>query len=83
MIGLIGANGSGKTTFFKLCDGLLSNNEGDLKVLGGSVVKDLEVRKEVIYSFNKLPVAQNQKLEQILKMYDYMYDKFEKEDINL
>ena len=77
MIGLIGANGSGKTTFFKLCDGLLSNNEGDLKVLGGSVVKDLEVRKEVIYSFNKLPVAQNQKLEQILKMYDYMYDKFD------
>ena len=34
IIGLIGKNGSGKTTFIKLISGMTQQNEGDIYILG-------------------------------------------------
>lgn len=77
IIGLIGANGSGKTTFFKMCVGLEDITAGTIKILGGDPWKNMAVRSEVIYSMHDLPVGQNEKLKRILKYYEIAYPHFD------
>lgn len=52
-VGLIGANGVGKSTFLKLLVGLLTGYEGEIYVQGQSVIKQnlTDVRKKVGYVF--------------------------------
>ena len=78
LIGLIGANGSGKTTFFKICNGNLDAAEGIVNILGGDVTKNLAVREEVIYSMHVLPVGDNLSIETIIGNYHMMYPHFDK-----
>jgi ABC-2 type transport system ATP-binding protein len=42
IVGLLGANGSGKTTTFKLLSGLLYPDEGEIKIAGVSLSKELD-----------------------------------------
>lgn len=42
IVGLLGANGSGKTTTFKLLSGLLYPDEGKVKIAGISLLKDID-----------------------------------------
>lgn len=79
LIGLIGANGSGKTTFFKLCNGNLDATEGMVTILGGDVTQNLAIREEVIYSMHALPVGDNLSIETIVGNYHMMYPHFDKE----
>ena len=41
IVGLLGANGSGKTTTFKLLSGLLTPDEGEITIDGLSIIKNL------------------------------------------
>ena len=52
-VGLIGANGVGKSTFLKLLVGLLTGYEGEIRVLGQSVNKKnlTDIRKKTGYVF--------------------------------
>lgn len=52
-VGLIGANGVGKSTFLKLLVGLLNGHEGEILVQGQPVTKKnlTEIRKKVGYVF--------------------------------
>ncbi len=52
-VGLIGANGAGKSTFLKLLTGLLSMQEGELKVAGLEMKKEnlRQIRAEIGYVF--------------------------------
>lgn len=79
LIGLIGANGSGKTTFFKICNGNLDATEGTVTILGGDVTGNLAIREEVIYSMHALPVGDNISIETIVGNYHIMYPHFDKE----
>lgn len=78
MIGLIGANGSGKTTFFKLCNGALEPTRGKLEILGGDAVGDIRLKEEVIYSMHALPVD-GWKADKILQSYYETYPHFDLE----
>lgn len=79
LIGLIGANGSGKTTFFKICNGNLDATEGSVNILGGDVTGNLAIREEVIYSMHALPVGDKLNVEDIIENYHMMYPHFDKE----
>ena len=52
-VGLIGANGVGKSTFLKLLVGLVTGYEGEIYVQGQSVIKQnlTDIRKKVGYVF--------------------------------
>ena len=45
ILGLLGANGAGKTTFIKMLLGLLPVDDGELYLLGGQIKSDRERRK--------------------------------------
>lgn len=79
IIGLIGANGSGKTTFFKMCVGLETITAGTIRILGGDAWKDMAVRSEVIYSMHDLPVGPTEKLKNILRCYEIGFPHFDRE----
>lgn len=79
LIGLIGANGSGKTTFFKICNGNLDATEGTVQILGGDAVENLSIREEVIYSMHALPVGDNLTVGTVIGNYHMMYPHFDKE----
>lgn len=79
IIGLIGANGSGKTSFFKMCVGLEEITAGSIRILGGDAWKDLAIRSEVIYSMHDLPVTPTEKLKSILRCYEIGFPHFDRE----
>lgn len=78
IIGLIGANGSGKTTFFKMCIGLEDITAGSIKVLGGNAGTDLAIHSEMIYSMHDLPVNQGERLKYLLQYYEIAYPHFDR-----
>lgn len=77
LIGLIGANGSGKTTFFKLCNGLLEPTKGNITLLNGNPTNELYIKENMIYSTNSLPVGNSLKVRQIVKTYAITYKEFD------
>jgi len=79
LIGLIGANGSGKTTFFKICNGNLDATDGAVQIFGGDVTGNLAIREEVIYSMHALPVGDNLSIEGIVENYHMLYPHFDRE----
>lgn len=51
-IGVIGANGSGKSTFVRLLNGLLTPTEGSVRILGKDLVEcTKEIRRQVGFVF--------------------------------
>ena len=77
--GLIGANGSGKTTTIKLLLGLLFPDSGDLSVLGShSIGEDAEVRQNIgfIVEDASVPSLMNaRQLSDVLKQTYHRWDQ--------
>lgn len=78
IIGLIGANGSGKTTFFKICNGALEPTRGHIEILGGDAVNDIRLKEEVIYSMHALPID-SWMANMVLQCYSETYPHFDLE----
>jgi len=82
MIGLIGANGSGKTTFFKLCNGFLGKSSGTIEVIDGDPLTDITIKEQMIFSMHDLPIGDNEKLINIIKYNEEAYPTFDIEFAN-
>jgi len=77
IIGLLGPNGSGKTTLIKMMNGLLTPNQGSIKINGQYV--GVESKAHVAYLPDRTYLSGGQKISQILDYFCDFYADFSKE----
>lgn len=82
LIGLIGANGSGKTTMMKIIGGLIAPQKGVVKVLSGDRMRDDNVKRQIIYSMNDNAVEHKETVEKLVRDYNLVYPDFDREFAN-
>lgn len=75
--GLIGANGTGKSTFLKILSGEIEPNKGDISITPG---QRMSILKQNHYEFDEYPVLEtvimgNKKLYDIMKEKEKIYAK--------
>ena len=77
IIGLLGPNGSGKTTFIKLLNGLLKPTEGEIFIDGKN--PGVETKKIVVYLPDKNYLDNSKTVKAILQLFADFYDDFDLE----
>ena len=77
IIGLLGPNGSGKTTFIKLLNGLLKPTEGEIFIDGKN--PGVETKKIVAYLPDKNYLDNSKTVKAILQLFADFYDDFDLE----
>jgi ABC-2 type transport system ATP-binding protein len=77
IIGLLGPNGSGKTTFLKLCAGLLTPNSGSVEICGKPIGPD--TKAIVSYLPDRTYLNNRQKVSQQLGLFEDFYADFDRE----
>lgn len=77
IIGLLGPNGSGKTTFIKLLNGLLKPTEGEILINGKN--PGVETKKIVSYLPDKNYLDNSKTVNAILQLFADFYDDFDRE----
>lgn len=77
IIGLLGPNGSGKTTFIKILNGLLTPTSGELLINGNK--PGVESKKQVAYLPDNSYLNSWMTVEQIVKMFSDFYADFRPE----
>ena len=75
IVGLLGPNGSGKTTMIKLINGLLTANSGSITVDGNKIGKDSRIA--VSYLPDKTYLPDWIKVNDIIKMFSDFYENFD------
>ncbi len=76
IVGLLGTNGSGKTTFFKLCAGLLTPTSGKLEICGKPVGP--ETKALVSYLPDRTYLRSSQTICQQLDFFQDFYPDFDR-----
>lgn len=77
IIGLLGPNGSGKTTFLKICAGLLTPTNGYVRICGEPV--GTATKAMVSYLPDKTYLSNAQKIRQQLELFRDFYEDFDYE----
>lgn len=78
LIGLIGANASGKTTLMKIISGYLRDKQGAISVMSGNPQKDDNIRKEIIYSSNDMAIDKSDTPSKLIKYCEFAYPNFDR-----
>lgn len=76
IVGLLGPNGSGKTTFIKLCNGLLTPSSGELRICGYTPGKESKALVSYLPDRPYLPNWMD--VTQALDMYEDFYADFDR-----
>ena len=77
IIGLLGPNGSGKTTFIKILAGILSKNSGEIKISGRQI--GIESKKIVSYLPERTYFSPSMKVKDTIKFFEDFYKDFKRE----
>ena len=77
IIGLLGKNGMGKTTFLKLINDLLTPTSGEVLINGEK--PNINSKKVISYLPERTYLDRSMKVSQIITFFDEFYDNFNKE----
>ena len=77
IVGLLGPNGSGKTTFLKIAAGLLTPSAGELTICGRKIGP--ETKAVVSYLPDKTYLNRQQRITEILEFFQDFYRDFDRE----
>ena len=77
IIGLLGPNGSGKTTFIKICAGLLTPTDGMVTIKGMPIGP--ETKSCVAFLPERTYLNTWTKVKEIIDFFDDMYENFQKD----
>jgi len=77
--GLVGANGSGKSTFLRLCNGIYKPDEGNVSINGGEVFDNPSVKAHCVFVPDDLYFLPQSNLLRMSLLYESMYPRFSKE----
>ena len=77
IIGLLGPNGSGKTTFIKILNGLLAPTSGEVTI--GDFPIGIETKKIVSYLSDCITLPQWMKIREIVDFYAGFFEDFNKQ----
>lgn len=84
IFGIIGPDGAGKTTLFRIITSLMLFDSGEANVLGYNVVKDYKkVRKEIGYMPGRFSLYQDLSVEENLKFYATIFGHTVEENYHL
>ena len=75
IVGLLGPNGSGKTTFLKLCAGLLTANAGEIQICGMPV--GVQTKAVVSYLPDRTYLSSGQSVRQQMNYFKDFYADFD------
>ncbi len=76
IVGLLGQNGSGKTTIFKLINDLLTPTTGEIQVCGKPI--GIESKKQISYLPERTYFDKYTSVEEALKFFEIFYDNFDR-----
>ena len=77
IIGLLGPNGSGKTTFIKLLNDVLVPTQGEIRING--MAPGVETKKIVSYLQERTYLDETMKVKEIIQYFSDFYDNFSDE----
>lgn len=80
IIGLLGPNGSGKTTFIKIVNGILCKNSGTITVCGYPV--GVESKKHISYLPERTYLNLDMRVKECVAMFEDFYEDFDKTKAN-
>ncbi len=76
--GLVGANGAGKSTFLRLCNGVYRPDEGNISINGGEIFDNPIVKQHCVFVPDELYFLPQSNLNRMALLYDSMYPYFSK-----
>lgn len=81
IVGILGPNGSGKTTFLKLMNDLLTPTEGQVLINGNA--PGVESKKVISYLPERTYLDNNMKVKDVIAYFKDFYNDFDDEKANL
>ena len=78
--GLIGHNGSGKTTIIKCLTGIYQPDQGEVLVEGFPVYDNPKVKDRIGYVADSNQMFSHYRIKELVKFYDRMFPGFQEED---
>ena len=79
IFGLVGANGAGKSTFLRLCNGIYQPDEGHISINGGEVFDNPSVKEHCVFVPDELYFLPQSNLNRMSLLYESMYPRFSNE----
>ena len=76
--GLVGANGAGKSTFLRLCNGIYQPDAGHISINGGEVFDNPAVKEHCVFVPDDLYFLPQSNLNRMMQLYESMYPFFSK-----
>ena len=77
--GMVGANGAGKSTFLRLCNGIYQPDEGHISINGGEVFDNPAVKEHCVFVPDELYFLPQSNLNRMALLYESMYPRFSME----